>query len=592
MVVLFLASALIGSGILFHHKRILTYIAAAGVLFEGELLLTTLLHRTLFQYIDGPTFFLIASVLYTTIFLALYKQWKHPYSTPGSGLRDMYAAILLFVVLAAAYPIVQHNGFHGEDFILHGFYNGDVVTFASLVQKSFDTSLLVTQNPFSGNGSLEYPTLLHGAVSDLFSLLHVYKDWLYFWSIMTFIQICITIPMFFLVWDTVFPEPVAQEEKWLGVSSRHTIYILQTLISAVAIGLSFDSFSYPQSHFFLIGIFLGVIALLAKALSLSGKQQIFPVTTGATLAALLLLSNTVTGTAAAGAVGVFCIIRIFDKKRSPMERGFFLLFAFAILVFMKNASVGRTTLSHLHFSVSSASDMIRAGLPTLFVLGAALYSLARKQYIAITAAAISSLGFIIFFLSDRNIVTENASRFLYHGFLIGSVLLLPLAVQYLYFIKRELLFTLRPMSERIGGWIAVASGALIILLPIGISTASTYVSLLGPGEYHVSVSDRTLLWWIDENVKSNEVIIVNPNEPFLVPLFTGRAMLRAHDYWLSQDDEISQDLEAAYTGNTSAQKNIIKQGSYIILTSEEVKQWNTSSFKKMMASENAAIYKI
>ncbi|MEK7499604.1 MAG: hypothetical protein AAB649_03285, partial [Patescibacteria group bacterium] len=428
MLLLFIASALIGSGVLFHHKRVLTYIAAAGALFEAEMLLTTLIHRTVGHSIGGPTFYVLAGVLFITIWGSLYKYWKSPYSVPGSGKRDGFAGIALLLVLLAAYPIISNNGYVGNEFVMHGFYNGDVVTFGSLVQKSFNTSTLVTQNPFFANGTLEYPTLLHASVSDFFSLLGIGKDWLHYLSIMTYAQIVLTIPLFFLVWDITFPEPKNPAEKWVGMLSRNHVYALQTVLTLIAIGLSIDTFVFPQSHFFLIGIFLTTLALFTKVSTLNGKDQIISSIPAFSFALILLLANTVTGTVAIALAGTLCLIRIFDKKRTIPQRVFFLCLGVLLVLGMKYASDGRTALNHLHFSVSSAGDMIRTGLPALFVLGAALYHLSRKQYLSITASISCFLGFLVFFLSNRNIVTENASRFLYHGFLIVFVLLLPLVI--------------------------------------------------------------------------------------------------------------------------------------------------------------------
>ena len=589
---LFIASALIGSGVLFHHKRVLTYIALAGALFEAEMLLTTFLHRTILSSVPGPTFFLVAGIIFTTLWIAFYKSWKSPYSVPGSGKRDGFVAVALLFVYATAYPIISNNGFVGEEFVLHGFYNGDVATFASLVQKSFHTSFLVTENPFSANGPLEYPTLLHGGVADFFSLLGMeeVKGWLHYLGIMTYVQILFTIPLFFLIWDTVHPEPKNPGEKWFGIVYRHKVYFYQLILTLIAIALSIDSFVYPQSHFFLIAMFLGCFALLIKTSTLGVKEQLLPGISGLLLALLLLSANTVTGTVAAALVGVLCLIRIFDKKRTVPERAFFLLGGFLLLIAIKYTSDGRTAFTNPHFSVSSAMDMIRTGLPAVFILGASLYSLSRKQYIAVSAGIVSLLGFIVFLLSDRNIVTENASRFLYHSFLIGFVLLLPLSIQLLYWIKRELFHTTRPMSERIAGWAMAVSVFAIFLLPIGISAGNTYKSLLGSDEHRITQNMKIALWWIEDHVPAKDVVITNPNEPFIVPFFTGRAMLRAKDYWLSQDDDIAKNLERAYSGDRTAQQEILAMGSFLLLSKEDASVWNVAGLKKVVDSGDVIVY--
>lgn len=590
MLLLFIASALIGSGILFHHKRVLTYIAVVGALFEAEILLTTLLHRTMGQSMSGTMFFLLAGVIFVTIWGALYSYWKSPYSIPGSGKRDAYVGVALLVVLLCAYPIISRNGYVGEEFVMHGFYNGDVATFGSLVQKSFHTSSLVEANPFSANGNLEYPTLLHASVANFFSLLSIGKDWLHYLGLMTYAQIVLTIPLFFLLWDTTFPEPKNPAEKWFGLESRNKVYALQAILTLIAVGLSIDTFVFPQSHFFLMGIFLTAIALFANVSQLNSKDQIMSGIPVFAMALLLLLANTVTGTVAIALAGTLCLLRIFDKKRTIPQRAFFLGLGLVLVVFMKYASEGRTELNNLHFSVSAAGDMLRTGLPALFVLGAALYSLSRKQFLSVATSITCALGFLVFFLSNRDIVTENASRFLYHGFLIGHVLLLPLVIQALYWVKREVLYTTRPWSEKIAGGLIVASACATLLLPIGISFGNTYKSLVFGYNHVANFNTRIALSWIDEHTPSNAVVIANPNEPYIVPLFTGRAMVRATDYWLSADDDTSKTLQKAFAGDKAAQKEILSQGSYLFLNKEDQAHWDISTLKKVADTGDVKVY--
>ncbi len=570
----------------------LTYIALAGVLFEGQIILATFLHRTLLYSVSGPTFFLVAGIVFLTIWLALYKNWKSPYSVPGSGIRDVFASLAVIAVLAAAYPIVSSNGYVGEEFVMHGFYNGDVVTFAALVQKSFNTSFLVQENPFSGNGYLEYPTLLHGSVANFFSQLDTGKDWLHFLPIMTYAQILLTIPLFFLLWDVVYPQPKHDAEKWFGLVSRSKVYGLQLILVLIAIGLSFDSFVYPQSHFFLMGMFLACIALFAKAALQGGKDQHLALITAFIFALLLMASNSVTGTAAIALAGTLCYIRIFDKKRSIPERAIFLGLGILLLGVMKFASVGRTSLSNPHFSVSAASEMIRASLPAIVVFAASLYSLSRKQYLAIATGFASLIGFLVFFLSDRNIVTENASRFLYHGVLIGFVLVLPQLVQVLYWVRRELLLTSRLMSERIAGWILVTCFAFVIIIPIGASAGSAYLNLLRNDEHRITRNTALALSYIDEQSTADAVIIANPNDPMAIPLFTGRSVLRVNEYWLSEQDEVASTLDRAFTGDKDAQRKILQSGSHLFLTKDDAAVWDTTALVQVENTGDATIYAI
>ncbi len=590
--ILLAISALIGSGILFQHKRALTYLALAGVLFEMEMIVSTCIRRFWVHTIEEHTFYLIAGILWLTIFIALYKRWKSPYMTPGSGKRDGFVGIALIIVIALAYPILSSNGYHGENFILHGFYNGDTVTFASLVNKSFTTLGVVQENPFSANGPLEYPTLLHGAFADFFSLTDIGSDWLHFLPIISYAQILITIPIFFLLWDVVFPEPKNTSELWFGIVSRNAVYSLQVILTLLAIGLSLDSFVYPQSHFFLMASFLATVALFYQAHAKRGRDQLISVIPAILTAITLLFANTITGTAAAGLAGVFAFIRIFDRKRSVRERALYLVIGAGVLLMMHAASTSRVSFLHPHFSVSSANDMIRAALPYLFVIAAAIWSLSRKQYLAISSLLVGFLGFVTFFLADRNIVTENASRFLYHGFLIGFPLVLAPIIQYIYFLRRELVLTSRPISERIAGWVGVLAICLIAFLPVGVSAGSTYSNLLKNDTHTVSLNTQIVLWWIEAKANPNDIIIANPNEPFIVPLFTSKALLRTNDYWLSLQDETKDALVKAFSGDQKSQQEVLAEGNYLFISTEEQKTWNVSALKKVFESPDATVYQI
>lgn len=588
--ILFGISALVGSGVLFAHKRMLTYIGFAGALFEAQMLLTTYIARTYIPGSNRQTIFLVAGIVFLAIWASQYKKWTSPYATPGSGTRDMYVGIVMLIIIAAAYPIVSSNGYVGENFILHGFYNGDVVTFASLIQKSFDTAGLVSQNPFSANGYLEYPTLLHGAFADFFSLLGIGKDWLYYLGTMTYVGIFLTVPLFFLVWDTVWPEPANEAEKWFGVSSRRYVYALQALITLIAIALSIDSFVYPQSHFFLQGLELTLIALFANTAVLPSRQQHVPVVTGAAIAVLLLFSNSVTGTVAAALAGILCLVRIFDKKRSIHERILFLALGVGVALLMRGAADGKTSFTTIHFSVSSASEMMRAGLPAIFVLVSALFSLSRKQYLSIASLLVAACSFAVFLLSNRAIVTENASRFLYHSFLIGFPLLLPFCIRGVYLLRRELWLTSRPLSERIAGYVGLLCIVGIALLPIGVSLASTYKSLVISEPSVISFSTRTALWWLDEHASTTDIVATSGKEPYSVPLFTGRAVLRLEDYWLSEQDDVLEEVQAAFTGDTKNQQHLISRAQYVIVPKTDANLWAASKLKSVFETPNEVIY--
>ncbi|MEO6077979.1 MAG: hypothetical protein ABIP54_04285, partial [Candidatus Andersenbacteria bacterium] len=177
-----------------------------------------------------------------------------------------------------------------------------------------------------------------------------------------------------------------------------------------------------------------------------------------------------------------------------------------------------------------------------------------------------------------------------HGFLIGYVLLLGPVISYIYYLRREIQLTTRPASEIIAGWVGVISMLAICFLPVGISAGSTYSNLLKNDTHTISFNTQLALWWIDEHAKPLDIIIANPNEPFLIPLFTHSAMLRANDYWLSLQDETLTQLTNAFTGNKADQQEILKQGKFLLLTPEEQKTWDVSKLKKVFESSDAIVY--
>src|SRR6185436_6408361 len=140
--------------------------------------------------------------------------------------------------------------------ILHGFYNGDTVTFVSLVQKSLLNPDTLPTNPFAAQTALEYPTLLHQSMAGFLRMWGMGLDWIYFLPTLTYIWICLTVSMMFLWWDILLPEPKDNLRLWLGVPKRWMILLGQVVVSFLVMSLSFDAFVYPQSHFFLFGLFL------------------------------------------------------------------------------------------------------------------------------------------------------------------------------------------------------------------------------------------------------------------------------------------------------------------------------------------------
>ncbi|MEX2055167.1 MAG: hypothetical protein WD972_03205 [Candidatus Andersenbacteria bacterium] len=317
---LFLAAAILASGILWRHERLTTYLAASATLFEIFWLFATLLQRTVLGTFPPQSVLLITSIVTLIFWIALYRYFKAPHFSGGSGYKDIPIIIIMLLGLSSAWGITQANGFVNQDWVTHGFFNGDTVTFASLVQRSLATPTLVTENPFAGNGSLEYPTLVHASFANLLSEVGSGLDWFRFIPLLTFIQISITIPLFFLLWDVSYPEPREEGQRWFGLPKKHYVIWLQSLIVLAVMTFSWDGYVYVQSHFFLTGPFLLLVALVTAHLPKRGVQQL-PLLLALIVALLLLGSNAVTGTAAILLIIAAGLLRLADRSRAWTERG-------------------------------------------------------------------------------------------------------------------------------------------------------------------------------------------------------------------------------------------------------------------------------
>src|SRR5687767_916377 len=104
------AASLIASGALFAHQRWLTYAAGAGVLWEVQWLLLTLLDRTLASSFSSTMVFSAGSLALLAVWLPLLRRWQ----TPRFVFRREGAVLaVLLAVLAAAWLVMRVNGFQG-----------------------------------------------------------------------------------------------------------------------------------------------------------------------------------------------------------------------------------------------------------------------------------------------------------------------------------------------------------------------------------------------------------------------------------------------------------------------------------------------
>ncbi len=582
-------SASVGSVILFRHHRLTTLLATIGVGMELQwLLFTWLILR--FAPNQSSTWYVALAGLAAVLSVLLFIRIRPKLDIAGFGPRDLVVLIVLALVGGGAVVIVQANGLQGTDFVLHGFYNGDVVTFASLVQRAIVDPSPIMTNPFAGNTVLEYPTLLHHAFGQLFRQVGIGIEWIHFWPLLTYLQIALTVPLFFLLWDIVVPEP-GRGELWLGLTRRWHGHVLQGFLTIGVISLSADNFVYPQSHFFLTGFWLLLAALLWA------RPASYPRHLVAALATVIVLSgaNAVTGTAA---IALFIITLVSVTVSRGVSNRIRLLNCAttlgALLVYLLFVP-GQASFGMPHFSYTAANDLLRlAPLTLLLLVGIATqYQRYGRESIGIMVVAILSVVVLLF--STRDIVVANASRFIYHALLIGVPFMIRPAVVALFYLRRQLLLSTKTISEAAVGVLLTIIGLSILLLPNLASVASAFDNLVQQDEHRITWQRREVGWWLADNTSAQDIIIANPRAPWDVPLLTGRALLRAsydtNAFWLSLNDATLTTLRSAFAGDNTAQKSIISAGDYLLLSSEEQKIW-VGLPEPVFASKDYKVYKL
>lgn len=574
---LFILGSVVASGVVFEHRRLTTFLATIGGLTEMAWLATVLIVRGVFDGEHATAIFLLAGFIWLFAWLLTIRRWRFVYRELGSGKRDVVVLFVLAVVLLSAGVIQHRNGFIGMSWVAHGYYNGDSTTLIALVQRSLQTPGLVSENPFSGNGLLEYPTLIHAGIAEFMMAIGQGNGWLNFLPLLVYVQIIITVPMFFLLWDEFEHREIGK----IGGSLKQ--FLLMGLILFV-MGISWESYIYPQGHFFIMALFLLMGALLS-----GGSERICRGLLAATVVLVLIFSNAVTGTAALACFGLIQVWRLIVNRRKSVT---WLLFIIAIglsILFLKylpgNGSLGWRP----SFSYTAASGyfyvMVSAGLLLWSILE-------RKKFGAsqVYVVGLMILSLVTFIFSQRNIVVENSPRFIYHAILLGWPLMFG-PVLILGGRWYELLNRLKIGWNRMVGIGLTLVLLFLIGLPVLISVAQVHDQLLGGDEHVIDLGERMALGWLNENSGVNDIVLASPDEPWSVPLLTGRALLRTN-YWLSSDDEVQTKVTTAFRGDKVAQQEVMQLANYLVLRKDERYQWEPVSGEKKYDDMGMVIYEI
>ncbi|MGH9858043.1 MAG: hypothetical protein ACRD4B_09390, partial [Acidobacteriota bacterium] len=389
----------------------------------------------------------------------------------------------------------------------------------------------------------------------------------------------------------VWPEPRHPTEKWLSLPKRWMVYAAQSGVVLLIMAYSWDTYIYPQSHFFLMALFVLLMCLFVAARQSAGRVFLYLAITAYIVMIALSFSNAVTGTAAIIVAMAFGLHLASNKKIPPGKRVFFAATIPLWLLIFALASPGNSSVGMPGFSYVAAVNMVRLSLPLAIIAVSVMWLPGRQPYLSLSAGLLSVAALFIFTFSTRDIVIDNAVRFFYHALLAAfPLLLLPLVRGYFH-LRQALIYTTRSIDDRAAAWILSVTCIIFLLLPAAASVASSHDHLMFKDEHVISLSERGALWAIEEQTPKDAIFLANPQPPFSIPAFTGRRLLRA-DYWLSPDDVVLADTVAAFDGDRAAQEHVISQADYLFLQEAERALWEPLPFKKIFDSSHVVIYKL
>ncbi len=559
-----LSSAVLGVSLCGKIERWTVWLALVGVMVEAEWLVLTIADRMVWSNWPSIYVYGIGTVLFLLIGFWNRKKWRLPEVLIKTWKKEVPVVLVTSLVFLGAIIVLSRNGWVNGGWIAHGYYNGDTATLSALVNGSLMEQGLFDRNPFSYSPGLEYPTLLHGGLATLVLVMGLADNWLIILPWLVLGQVLITIPLLFWGYDRMFAQ---------HLNSRMML-ILTGLMAIYVIGTSWDNFVYPQSHFFLTGIFLGLVGLLNRVQSNKDKLTLWQWGLAAVFALVLLLSNAVTGTAALGLICASYGMQALNSQNSKVIRWVYVLGIGLWLVIFLKFTPGEGGIAIVpQFSYTAALDAMKlAPLIIITSLGSALY-FRQKPILVGLGVTLVLLGLVSFIFSERELVIANASRFWYHAVL----LLWPMTVGvFEKVIKGWVGIWISFKKERIMQLIWLAGGlsiVMIMLMPVGASMATTMDSLLFQDEKRVSREEIQALRWIKDQTAESAIFLQNPDSFWSIPMFTGRTVVRTKDYWLSVNDELLAEIQLAFAGNIESQARVCKQADFILLSQDEYQVW-------------------
>ena len=578
--ILILGAAVWGASTFWAMRRWSVWVAAIGVLWEVGWMVLSMIDRLVLPGMGREYVYLIGSIILFGMVIGSKRTWNLPRRIKENWKKEAVVVAVTATVLLGAMPVLYRNGWQDGAWVAHGYYNGDTATFQALVQGSLTTPGLFQRNPFAASEELEYPTFIHGSIATFIQALGLSEKWLVWLPWMVLGQITVTIPLMFFVYDAFNGRKGKKE------------YLPATFLALVALyvlGTSWDNFIYPQSHFFLTGIFLLLAGHLAHTQTLKEPGSVRDAIVTFLLALILIPANAVTGTAALVMVWAAYGLQVINTNNSMLTRVGFAGGVIALGAVFLGLTPGQGSLSIMPgFSYTAALDAMKLA-PILILVFAGAGMLFRKSSVPIAiGTSLLALGLVALTFSQRDIVVANASRFWYHAVL----LLWPLGAAAGWAVWHYSLSMWPSIKRnRIDRVIYAGTGLgllALMLMPVWSSVAVAYDSLLRLDEKKVSRAEVEALRWLQKETNNEAVFAQNPDSFWSIPVFTGRTLLRT-DYWLSPNDKVLADMRAAYRGDDNAQQEMQSQVDFVWLKTDELPSWQNVLKGKTPVFSNAEV---
>ncbi|MDP3685670.1 MAG: hypothetical protein Q8R32_02460 [bacterium] len=566
-------STLLGAGaalalLLIPEMSVLLWAGASVVFSTGVLLFGALLRAAIPAFGELPFLFCVTAV---SLFLggqSAFILWrtKLPRILCGVTRGEFLFVAACIPILLSIIAVNARNGSvqlpdGREEFHARGFVNGDTMTLFALTNSQLTThnSQLRRENPFAGNGPLEYPTLLHRALADLLTATGGDITRVAWWLIVPIlagtVAVSVLSTQFFL--------------------RRENVPLWSVLLLLVAFGSTWEAFTYPQSHTFLTGLFFLFILLLVLR-DQSGRvveRRILRFVIG-TLAIVLLFSNAVLGTAAVAIAVGSNLLQCFNRSWPLRDRLSGLVGSVILVTLFLLFPPGAGAIGALNVAYTAVPQFLVAALPALVVLWA-LWDTAwlhRSPSLLAAAVLLPVLGVVTLVFSGRDIVAENSPRFLFLLVLLGWPAVILVVQRAADWWWRQVRHVEHTVAEQVALWGGGAFTVLALLLPVAASVAGTLDVLVRDEPLVVSADELAAFAWIREHTPSDAVFLRAPESmfenleisPLALPAFTGRAQVRS-EYWLSPNDEILADVRHFFLG-----REVIPEGSTHLFCGPEI----------------------